>query len=77
MSNATITQGSITKVFLARTDTKTLKAVLSQVATHYGISEAEAYEELTDDGAESLCDYLQEPTRSAVYVLLQRHGLLH
>ncbi len=79
MSNATATvptEGAITKAFLNLTDAKTRKAILGQVATTYGISEAEAKAELTDDGAESLCDYLKEPIRSATHVLLQRHGLV-
>ena len=71
MSNA-----AITRKFFQLTDSKTIDTVLGCIASHYGISEEEAKEEVLDDEAESLLDYLVEPVRSAIYVLMQRHCLI-
>lgn len=65
----------INRAFFAATDAKTKSEVLESIAKHYGISQQEAFEEVTDDHAEHLLDYLTEPTRSAVSVLMQRHRL--
>jgi hypothetical protein len=66
---------TITKKFFAATDAKTKAAVLENIASHYGITPAEAEEEVTDDEAESLLDYVTGPTRAATHVLMKRHGL--
>lgn len=54
---------------------KTKNEILDNIAKHYGISRQEAYEEVVDDDAENLLDYLVEPIRSATSVLMQRHGV--
>lgn len=61
--------------FLAVIDSKTKAEILGAIATHYGISEQEAFEEVVDDQAEHLLDYMVEPQRSATRVLMQRHGM--
>lgn len=66
---------TITKKFFAATDAKTKAAVLDNIASHYGITPAEAEEEVTDDEAESLLDYVTGPVRAATHVLMKRHGL--
>ena len=65
----------INRAFLAATDAKTKTAILESIAKHYGISQQNAFDEVVDDGAGHLLDYLVEPTRSAVSVLMQRHRL--
>lgn len=67
MSNSTLTIA-----FLNSTDSKTKNLILSNVAKHYGITNEQAYEELTDEDAESLLDYVTGPERSAVSVLVQK-----
>ena len=64
----------INKKFLAAVDAKSKDMILSAIAKHYGISPAEMYDELIDEDAENVLDYMVEPARSAAYVLYQRHG---
>lgn len=65
----------INRVFLAAIDAKTKGAILESIAKHYGISQEAAFDEVVDNEAEHLLDYLTEPTRSAASVLMQRHRL--
>lgn len=66
---------AITQKFFSLIDSKTMNEIVSSVAVHYGISQSEALEELIDEDAESLLDYLVGSVRSATSVLMQRHGL--
>lgn len=68
--------GTITRAFLDTTDAKTRAAVLSNIADHYGMTKAEALEEVTDPEAESLLDYVTGPMRPAVHALLKRRRLI-
>jgi uncharacterized phage-associated protein len=70
-----MTHAQTTTRFFAATDAATKTAVLENIAKHYGITQGEALEEVTHSEAESLLDYVTGPTRSAVNVLMQRHGL--
>ena len=70
-----MTHATRTRLFFALTDSKTEQAILSNVASHYGISNKEAYAELVDPDAENLLDYVTGSLRAAVYVLMQRHRL--
>jgi hypothetical protein len=63
---------TLTIAFLNSTDLVTKTLILSNIANHYGITIEEAYEEVTDEEAESLLDYLTGNTRSAVSVLVKR-----
>ena len=65
---------AITQRFFTLIDTKTKNEIVASVAAHYGISQDEALEELIDEDAESLLDYLVGSVRSATSVLMQRHG---
>lgn len=49
--------------------------ILTNIATHYGISPEAAFDEVTADNAEHLLDYMVEPMRGATSVLMQAHGL--
>ena len=64
----------ITTKFFAATDAATKAAILSNIAKHYGITSAEAYEEVTDDEAEHLLDYVTGPERAATSLLMKRHA---
>jgi len=70
-----MTNAQTTARFFAATDAATRAAVLGNIANHYGITQAEALAEVTDDEAEHLLDYVTGPTRAAVSVLMQRHCL--
>jgi len=64
-----------TKAFFAKTDAKTRNEILSSIASHYGITNEQAYAEVTDNEAESLLDYLTGSVRTAPHLLYKRHGL--
>jgi hypothetical protein len=70
-----MTNQEINKYFLIKTDDKTRKAVLENIANHYGCTLQEAFVEVTDSESEHLLDYITGPMRPAVQVLMQRHGL--
>lgn len=72
MSN---TAQAATIAFFAATDAKTKTEILAAIANHYGISESEALEEVTDEEAESLLDYLTGYDRTATSLLMKRHGI--
>jgi len=70
-----MTNAKINGAFLAATDAKTRTEILGNIAKQYGISQNEAFEEVTDSEAEHLLDYVTGPTRSAVSVLMKRHQM--
>jgi len=49
--------------------------ILKNVASHYGITEEEAFDEVTHYDAESLLDYLTGNVRIAASALMQRHRI--
>lgn len=66
--------GQTTKAFLAATDRKTRKAILTSIANHYGISNDDVLAEVTGDEAESLLDYVTGSMRTATRVMMIKHG---
>ena len=46
--------------------------VLSNIANHYGITNEDAKNEILDEEAESIMDYITGSTRSAISVIYQR-----
>ena len=70
-----MTNATINSRFLAATDTKTRGQILGAIAKHYGITADQAFNEVIDEDAEHLLDYLTEPVRSAARVVMARHGL--
>jgi len=72
----TNTNHTATIAFFAATDSKTKNEILSAIAKHYGISESEAFDEVTDIEAESLLDYLTGSIRTATSLLMKRHGII-
>lgn len=71
-----VAASQINKAFLERINKATRADVLGTIAQHYQVTIDDALEAVTDDGAEHLLEYLTGPTRSAVRVLMQRHGLV-
>ena len=69
-----MTNATINSRFLAATDTKTRGQILGAIAKHYGITQDQAFNEVIDEDAEHLLDYLTEPVRSAARVVMARHG---
>lgn len=67
-----MTNSTFTIDFLNSTDLKIKNEILSNIANHYGITKEEAYEEVIDEEAESLMDYITGSIRPAISVLIQR-----
>mgnify|MGYP003405629814 CR=1 FL=1 len=72
-----MTNGNFTIAFLKSIDKRTKNEILSNIAKHYGITDEEAYEEVTDKDAENLLDYVTGPTRAATSVLVQKFKIKH
>ena len=64
-----------TSNFLAVISDSSRSAILSLIARNYGITEQEAYDEVTDSESEPLLNYLTCSTRAAVSALKQKHGI--
>lgn len=65
----------ITNRFFSLIDHKTKSDILSAIAAHYMIGKRQAEEEVSEEGAESLLDYLTGSIRTATSLLMQRHKL--
>jgi len=75
-AGARLSSGSVkNKTFLDKTDERTRNQILDSIASHYGITKQEAYDEVTATDAEHLLEYLTGSVRSAVSVLMQKMGL--
>lgn len=61
--------------FLAVIDSATRDEILAGIGKHYGLNAKAAYDEVANESAEHLLDYLVEPQRTAASALMQRHGL--
>jgi hypothetical protein len=61
--------------FLNSIDSKIKSDILKNVASHYGITEEEAFDEVTHYEAEALLDYLTGNVRAAASALMQRHRI--
>lgn len=70
----TLTNAEKNRTFLETTDAKTKNAILENIAKHYGITPAEALDEVTDPEAEHLIDYVTGPDRAAYSLLMKRKG---
>ena len=64
-----------TLAFFAVTDAATKNDILRNIASHYGISSADALAEVTGSSAEHLLEYVTGPTRAAASLLMRRHGI--
>jgi DNA-binding transcriptional ArsR family regulator len=70
-----MTDAQKTIKFLAAIPAATKALILNNIAQHYGITSAAAYDEVTDDEAESLLDYVTGAERAATSLLMKRHRL--
>ena len=75
LKNDLTNNGEKTKAFLALVDPLTKTFILEAVASHYKSTIETAYQEVTHSEAEHLLDYLTEPTRSTVFILMKRYCL--
>lgn len=69
-----MTNAQINKAFFAATDAKTRDAILANIANLYGIGLLDAYEEVVNDEAEHLLDYVTGDKRIATSAIMKRHG---
>ena len=67
MSNA-----AITIAFFKSIPEATKTVILENIAVNYGITIEEAYEEVTDEDAENLLDYVTGSERTATSLLMKR-----
>jgi len=67
-----MTNNQINRSFLQSVHTKVKARILDEIAGHYGITPAEAFDEVTDANAEHLLDYLTGSVRSATSLLMKR-----
>ena len=65
---------NVTSKFLSVISVKAKNLILDNITNHYGISRKEAYEEVVDDEAEHLLDYVTGVERNATLVLMKKYG---
>ena len=70
-----INNGKINEAFLLSLDGKTYQEIVGSMAKHYGITIDQATDELIDEEAENILEYLQGGARSRCSVLLQKWQL--
>lgn len=64
-----MTNSQINIKFLASITVPMKEEILSNIANHYGISQADAEEEVIDVDAECIMDYITGPKRAAFAVV--------
>lgn len=67
-----MTNSQINQAFLSSTTSEMKSIILNNISNHYAISTAEVLDELFDEEAENLMDYITGPNRSAISVVYQR-----
>ncbi|MBL0320475.1 MAG: hypothetical protein IPP74_14465 [Alphaproteobacteria bacterium] len=67
--------GQKNRNILSAFDSETQFEVLGSIAKHYGCSIKEIEDEIFDENAEYLLDYMPEPHRRALCVLINRSGV--
>lgn len=63
-----------TAAFLAAISPQAKSLILAAIGSHYGISQVEAFDEVTDPEAEHILDYMTGGDRVACSALMQKHG---
>jgi len=69
------TNYAINYAFLAAITAEARNSILTAISANYGITLAEAFEEVTHEESESILDYLTGAARAAASVLMQKHGM--
>ncbi|KAB7891448.1 hypothetical protein [Poseidonibacter ostreae] len=64
------------KAFLKAIDSQSKNDILDNIAKHYGITNDEAEDEVTDDEAEHLLDYITGNQRNGAYALMLIHNCM-
>jgi hypothetical protein len=67
-----MTHATITIAFLNSLDLKVKNEILTNIANHYGISNQEACEDVTDEDAESIMDYVSGNIRQTVSLFFNK-----
>jgi len=62
------------QMFLETISSTERDIILGSIARHYGISRDEALEEVVDDEAEDLLEYLTGSYRKVAFILMKRYG---
>ncbi|GAB4486735.1 MAG: hypothetical protein OHK0019_00910 [Saprospiraceae bacterium] len=62
----------INRAFLNGTTAEMKAIILQNIANHYGVSTKEIYEELTDEEAENIMDYITGKERAAIHVIYKK-----
>jgi hypothetical protein len=71
-TNIMTTQGKVNEAFVSTLDNRTFFKVISNIANHYGISQEEALEEVCDNEAENIMDYITGSIRQSVSLLFNK-----
>jgi hypothetical protein len=67
-----MTNSTTTIAFLNSLDLKVKNEILTNIANHYGITNEEAFEEVTDEDAESIMDYVTGNIRATVSLFFNK-----
>lgn len=70
-----MTDATKNKIFLGTVAPEIKRDILQNIAEHYDITTAQAYEEVTDEDAEHLLEYVTGPLRTGASVFMGQMGL--
>jgi len=68
----TMTNSQINQQFLTSTTPQMKTIILANIANHYGTSQQAAFEEVIDEDAENIMDYVAGSERRAIWVVYQK-----
>lgn len=75
-NNENLSTGMKNKEALSLASNAKKDEFLTNIATHYGIDADKAFEEVTDDNAEYLFEYMTDPLRVEAYNLMKSGKLI-
>ena len=70
-----ISNAKLNTLVLSMIDPRTKMYILDTIAKHFGISQADAFSEITDIDAEHLLEYLTGSVRTATSLMMQRYSM--
>jgi hypothetical protein len=73
--DTTMTNADMTKKFFGATTVHVRDLILRNIAEHYGVTWQDALDEVTQDEAECLLDYVTGPERDRTMRLMFQHGI--
>lgn len=74
LSKENLHQGQINILFLQSIDDETRNEIISSIARHYGTSNEEIIDEVSNEEAHCLLEYMVLPYRDATYLLMKAKG---